>query len=99
MKTTSSRCSRFTRVPSTGLCSTSTSRYSSGRMTSRDSSTRRSSDDGEPLVADIPHQRVLRPDSPVRSLEEFVEFLAAVEAVGGSDDRPRKPMIGDRFLL
>jgi len=35
----------------------------------------------------------------VRSVEEFVEFLAALEAVFGPDERPRPPTVGGRFLL
>jgi len=38
-------------------------------------------------------------DVTVRSVEEFVEFLWALEAVFGPDDRPRPPTKGDRFLL
>ncbi len=53
----------------------------------------------EPLVASWPAQRDLRPDAPIRSLEEFVAFLEAVEEVVGRDERPRGPTIGDRFLL
>ncbi|MCW5890719.1 MAG: hypothetical protein KIT14_09215 [bacterium] len=50
-------------------------------------------------MADVPDQRTLRPDPPVRSLEEFVAFLAEVEAVVGPDRRPRPPTVGDRFRL
>jgi hypothetical protein len=53
----------------------------------------------EALVPDIPDQRMLRPDPPVRSVEEFVEFLVQLEAVFGPDDRPRPPIVGERFLL
>jgi len=38
-------------------------------------------------------------DVSVRSVEEFVEFLAALEAVFGPDDRPRPATTGNRFLL
>ena len=68
-------------------------------MTSHDSSTKRDNGVADVFVPDIPDQRTLRPDEPVRSLEEFVEFLAAVEAVAGRDARPRKPITGDWFLL
>jgi hypothetical protein len=42
---------------------------------------------------------MFRPDPPVRTVEEFVAFLAQLEAVFGPDDRPRQPIIGERFLL
>ena len=64
-----------------------------------ESSTKRGSVVAEALVPDIPDQRQLRPDPPVRSVEEFVAFLAQIEAVFGPDDRPRRPTTGDRFLL
>jgi hypothetical protein len=38
-------------------------------------------------------------DVRVRSVEEFVAFLDALEAVFGPDDRPRPPTRGHRFLL
>jgi hypothetical protein len=53
----------------------------------------------EPLAGGGPSQRDLRPDAPVRTLEEFLAFLEAVEDVVGRDERPRGPTIGDRFLL
>lgn len=68
-------------------------------MTSRDSSQRPGNAGADGLVADVPDQRDLRPDPPVRSLEEFVAFLAEVEAVVGRDERPRPATIGDRFRL
>lgn len=68
-------------------------------MRSRDSSTKHGKATAEPLAAGGPSQRDLRPDAPVRSLEEFIAFLEAVEDVIGRDDRPRGPTIGDRFLL
>jgi hypothetical protein len=68
-------------------------------MTSRDSSTKRDSAVADVLAPNVPDQRVLRPDRPVRSIEELVAFLAEVEAVVGRDDRPRKPTLGTRFLL
>jgi hypothetical protein len=67
-------------------------------MTSRDSSTKPGSAAAEALVANVADQRALRPDPPVRSVEEFAEFLAQVEAVVGADDRPRPPTVG-RFRL
>lgn len=68
-------------------------------MTSHGSSRKRGSGAADGLVADVPDQRALRPDAPVRSLEEFVAFLAEVEAVVGRDARPRPATIGDRFRL
>jgi hypothetical protein len=47
----------------------------------------------------MPAQDALRGVPSVSSLEELVEFLAAVEAVCGPDDRVRPPTLGDRFLL
>ena len=44
-------------------------------------------------------QRVLRPVQPVRELDEFLEFLAHLEAVFGVLERPREITTGDRFLL
>jgi hypothetical protein len=44
-------------------------------------------------------QRAVRPDPPVRSVEELVEFLMQVEAVVGRDERPRRPIVGDPFRL
>ena len=68
-------------------------------MPSHDSSTKRGNVVADALVFDAPDQRALRPDPPVRSVEEFVAFLAQLEAVFGPDVRPRGPTIGDRFLL
>jgi hypothetical protein len=51
------------------------------------------------LVPDLPDQRVLRRDPPVRSVEEFAAFLAEIEAVFGADHRPRPLTTGERFLL
>jgi len=50
-------------------------------------------------MPDVPDQRTLRPQPPVGSVQEFVAFLAQLEAVFGPDDRPRGPTLGDRFLL
>lgn len=68
-------------------------------MTSGDSSTKQASVVADALVPDVPDQRTLRADPPVRSIEEFVAFLIQIEAVIGHDDRPRRPTTGDRFLL
>jgi hypothetical protein len=68
-------------------------------MHSPDSSTKRASGAAEPFAAGGPSQRDVRPDVPVRSLEEFIDFLEAVEEVVGRDERPRGPTVGDRFLL
>ncbi len=54
---------------------------------------------GDALVPDVPDPRGLRSDPPVRSVEEFVAFLAELEAVFGPDERPRGPTTGERFLL
>jgi hypothetical protein len=67
-------------------------------MTSRDSSTRPGSAGADALVAHVADQRTLRPDPPVRTVEEFALFLAQVEAVVGADARPRPPTVG-RFRL
>jgi len=50
-------------------------------------------------MANMPHQRTLRPEPPVRSLAEFADFLAELEEIFGPDDRLRKPITGGRFLL
>jgi len=47
----------------------------------------------------MPHQRSFGPEPPARSTREIADFLAELEAVFGPDDRPRKPITGDRFLL
>lgn len=68
-------------------------------MPSNDSSTKLASAAGDGY-APSPSQKAHRDgDSRVRTVEEFVEFLAALEAVFGPDDRPRPPTIGHRFLL
>lgn len=68
-------------------------------MRSPGSSTKRGGKPAEPLAGGGPSQRELRPDAPVRSLEELIAFLEAVDEVVGRDERPRPPTIGDRFLL
>ena len=68
-------------------------------MHSRDSSTKHGEPAADPLAGGGPSQRDLRPDAPVRTLEEFIAFLEAFEEVVGRDERPRGPTIGDRFLL
>lgn len=50
-------------------------------------------------AGNVPPQGVLRPEHAVQSLEEFVAFLAEVEAVVGRDERPRPPTIGRWFRL
>jgi hypothetical protein len=47
----------------------------------------------------IADQRTLRPQRPVNSLAEFVEFLAELEEVFGPTMRPVRPTEGTRFLL
>jgi len=49
--------------------------------------------------ADVGDQSELRPSFPVRDLDEFLEFLAQLEAVFGPIDAPRVLTTGDRFLL
>jgi hypothetical protein len=49
-----------------------------------------------PEVAD---QSRLRPQTAVRDLDEFLEFLARVEAIFGPIRRARRPTTGERFLL
>ena len=68
-------------------------------MPSRDSSTKHGKAAAEPLSGGGPSQRDLRPDAPVRTLEEFIAFLEALEEVVGRADHPRGPTVGDRFLL
>lgn len=53
----------------------------------------------DPLVAVLPDRPCLDDARPVRSIEEFVEFLASLEAVFGREKRPRPPTKGGRFLL
>lgn len=69
-------------------------------MRSRDSSTKPATaavDGQAPPAARV--QPGPGADVSVRTVEEFVEFLAALEAVFGPDDRPRPPTTGHRFLL
>ena len=68
-------------------------------MPSRDSSRKRGNDAPDALAGKEPAQHRLRPDRPVQTIEEFVAFLAEVEAVVGRDDRPRPPTRGTRFRL
>ncbi len=67
-------------------------------MPSPDSSTKRASSVTDALLGGHAPREVRR-DAEVRSVEEFVAFLEALEAVFGPDDRPRPPTLGDRFLL
>ena len=64
-----------------------------------DSSTKRGSGGADPIVGGVPDVRALRPDPPVRSVEEFIEFLTDQAAVFGPDTRPRPPTTGKHFLL
>jgi len=53
-----------------------------------------------PIVgAAVPDQRRLRGPERVRDLDEFLEFLAELEAVFGPLERRRELTVGDRFLL
>ncbi len=74
-------------------------RYSTGRIRSHDSSTKPGKAAAEPLSGGGPSQQDLRTEDRVRTIEEFIAFLEAVEEVVGRDERPRGPTIGDRFLL
>jgi len=48
---------------------------------------------------DVREQTTLRVPRPVRDLDEFLEFLARLEAIFGPLESPRVPTTGDRFLL
>jgi hypothetical protein len=48
---------------------------------------------------DVPDQTRLRPPAPVRHLDEFLEFLARIEALFGPIERPPQRTTGERFLL
>jgi hypothetical protein len=53
-----------------------------------------------PIVgAGVPDQTRLRPLREVRSLDEYLDFLAQLEAVFGPVARPRELTTGERFLL
>jgi hypothetical protein len=47
----------------------------------------------------VPDQARVRPAAPVRDLDEFLRFLAWIEAVFGPIRRPVRVTTGDRFLL
>lgn len=69
-------------------------------MHSRDSSKKLASGADEDRPRAVRTQRASRAgDGSVRSVEEFVAFLDALETVFGPDERPRPPTIGHRFLL
>ena len=53
-----------------------------------------------PIVGgDIADQRGLRIPQGVRDLDEFLLFLARLEALFGRIERPRDVTMGDHFLL
>ena len=53
-----------------------------------------------PIVGpDVPDQATVRVSPAVRDLDDFLEFLAGVEATVGRVERPSRPITGDRFLL
>ncbi len=58
-----------------------------------------SSTASSPTPAVAPDQRALRPDPPVRDLEEFLRFLDECEAVTGPIEHASRPILGSRFLL
>lgn len=47
----------------------------------------------------IPEQEEIRPMRPVRSVDEFLGFLAEVEELFGPIEKPPGGIGGDRFLL
>jgi len=53
-----------------------------------------------PLVGpEVIDQHTLHRVKRVRELDEFLDFLAQLEAVFGTLERPREIITGDRFLL
>jgi len=48
---------------------------------------------------DVPDQAKLRPERPIRDLGDFIVFLRRIESIFGTLDTPRRPTVGDRFLL
>lgn len=69
------------------------------RMSSDDSSRKRGGAVRDPILGDVARDPVDAGAGPVRSIEEFAEFLEQLEAVFGPDDRPRPATVGSRFLL
>jgi hypothetical protein len=51
------------------------------------------------IGAEVPDQTRLRPEPPIRAVDDFLDFLARLEAVFGPLERPREPTTGDRFRL
>ncbi len=49
--------------------------------------------------SDVGDQSKLRPQTPVSDLDQFLEFLAQLEALCGPIEAPREHTTGDRFLL
>jgi hypothetical protein len=54
---------------------------------------------GRIVEGEVPDQRTLRASPPAKDLDEFLVFLARLEAVFGRIERPRAPTTGKRFLL
>ena len=53
-----------------------------------------------PIVgADVLQQTRLRGPSRIRDIDEFLEFLARLEAVFGPPERRQELTVGDHFLL
>ena len=48
---------------------------------------------------DVGDQAQLRPAVPLRSIDEFVSFLAQLEDLFGPIERARVPTTGERFEL
>ena len=59
----------------------------------------RSEDFDIPSGEPIPHQRTVRPEAPIESLEHFVRFLEEIEEIFGPILRRERPNTGERFLL
>lgn len=57
------------------------------------------SDEAPIAAGSIPEQEELRPTRPVRSVEEFLRFLAEVEELFGPVEKPPGGIGGDRFVL
>jgi hypothetical protein len=55
---------------------------------------------GTPIVGSaVREQSRLRPPRPARDLDEFLEFLARLQALFGPVDRPRPLTRGEHFRL
>ena len=70
-------------------------------MKSTEANRARTAAESEPAASADPRadQRRIRPTMPIRDLDEYVKFLAEVEAVFGPIRQPRRISRGGRFLL